>query len=325
MPGHNKRSNGEVQRSKCLLMVVSFVSILFIGCGIENKTTWNKSRTVMNVVGLLDDSLALIVSGRFYEVDDPTNIGLGPGDMDEGYSHFGIHVVNYRVKKDPLWMDSVDTRIYSTSLLDDQTLAFTKEESLNSTFRIWSLYTGKPKVYSYNWIPRSGCERVSAPSAVRPWLGGKIALLPNSLSELNDSCGLVVVDTATLSVSEISLKSELKWLRTCKDVKAFGDHIFCLALPPSGACGADIFVDGVQTDSLRMDSCKSPTGDLGWRGRFFSVKDFMGSSWNLYYFRIDQRDGAIRRDYDPVTVNNNRWSFLSDSGQLEVIYQGGEL
>ena len=78
---------------------------------------------------------------------------------------------------------------------------------------------------------RENCSDEFRVVSVKQWLDGKfIARGEESLTAESDSCQYAVLDTVARMLTYKRLDKDLEWIKTCNDIRAWGDDVYCLAL-----------------------------------------------------------------------------------------------
>lgn len=223
------------------LIVAALATLACVGMwGCGDETEWNKSFGGAEVVGFIDDSLVIVYDSQGWHQDQGSFI-QDHGDIS-GRGHQRLRIFNYRVQEDgPRWSDTLDND-------DIEDFNYVKGQLSDSV--IWG---GDPKSEVSFWKigekPRKkkvkkifeGCSiDVRYTTKLRPWLDGKILVMGNTLNPDIDGfdldslgsgyCQYAVLDTMQRTITYKKLEDDLKWIKKCDDVRAWGEDVFCLAL-----------------------------------------------------------------------------------------------
>ena len=228
--------------NKLLAVASALACACMWGCG--GETEWNKSFAGAEVVGFIDDSLAIVYDSQGWHQDKGSFI-QDHGDIS-GRGHQRLRVFNYRVQEDgPRWTDTLDND-------DIEDFNYVKGQLSDSV--IWG---GDPKSEVSFWKigekPRKmkvkkvfdGCSiDVRYTTKLRPWLDGKILVMGNRLnpdiegfhldSLGSEYCQYAVLDTIQKTTTYRRLENDLKWIKECDDVRAWGNDVYCVILDDEG-------------------------------------------------------------------------------------------
>lgn len=208
------------------------------GCSDDVSMHWSEERSLGEVVGFVDDSLAIVSSARYWYEDVEPAFGLSYDRS--GYAHPGLSLYNYRVQLDgPVWSDTLN-------ISRDDDFEYIKGQLSDSV--IWG---GNPKTEVSFWKigekPHKmkvqkmfdGCS-VDVPytTKLRPWFNGEILVLGNkrnpdmdgfALDNLgSEYCQYAVLDTIRNVITYKKLDGGLEWIKKCDDVRVWGDDVYCL-------------------------------------------------------------------------------------------------
>ena len=224
--------------NKLLTVTAVLACICMWGC--SGKTEWNNSFGGAEVVGFINDSLVIVYDSQGWHQDQGSFI-QDHGDIS-GRGHQRLRVFNYRVQEDgPRWTDTLDND-------DIEDFNYVKGQLSDSV--IWG---GDPKSEVSFWKigekPRKmkvkkvfdGCSiDVRYTTKLRPWLDGKILVMGNRLnpdiegfdldSLGSEYCQYAVLDTIQKTTTYKRIDDDLRWIKKCDDVRAWGDDVYCLLL-----------------------------------------------------------------------------------------------
>lgn len=228
-----------------LVVIAVFVCVGIWGCGDDVSMHWAEERSLGEVVGFVDDSLAIVSSARYWHEEVEHTFSLSYDYS--GYAHPGLSLYNYRVQLDgPVWFDTLDNS-------KDDDFEYIKGQLSDSV--VWG---GNPKSEVSFWkigekphkmkIKKlfDGCSvDVHYTTKLRPWLDGKILVMgersvpPDVKGFDMDSlgseyCQYGVLDTIQKTMTYKRLDSDLKWIRQCDDVRAWGKDVYCVVLDDEG-------------------------------------------------------------------------------------------
>ena len=220
------------------VLAVALACVCMWGCS-DETLRWVDDRSLGGVVGFVDDSLVIVSSYHYWHEEvDPA---FGTSYDREGRAHPGLSLYNYRVQLDgPVWSDTLDNS-------RDDDFEYIKGQLSDSV--IWG---GDPKSEVSFWkigekphrikIKKvfDGCSiDVPYTTKLRPWLDGKILVLGNNrnpniegfnLDSLgSEHCQYGVLDTMQKTVTYKRLDGDLKWIKKCDDVRAWGKDVYCSA------------------------------------------------------------------------------------------------
>ena len=221
------------------IMVAVLICVYMWGCSDNVSMDWSEERSLGEVVGFVDDSLAIVSSARYWHEEVEPTFGLSYDRS--GYAHPGLSLYNYRVQLDgPVWFDTLDNS-------RDDDFEYVKGQLLDSV--IWG---GDPKSEVSFWkiggkphkmkIKKlfDGCSvEVGYTTKLRPWFDGKILVMGErnvppdvkgfDMDSLgNEYCQYGVLDTIQKTVTYKRLDSDLKWIKKCDDVRAWDGDMYCL-------------------------------------------------------------------------------------------------
>lgn len=224
------------ERLNIAALAMAFFCAGLLGCS-EETLTWSEERSLGSVVGFVDDSLVIVNSARhWHEEVDPV---FGLSYDESGYTHQGLVLYNYRIQLDgPVWSDTLDNS-------RDDDFEYIKGQLADSV--IWG---GDPKSEVSFWkigekphkmkIKKmfDGCSiEVPYTTKLRSWLDGEILVLGNkrnpdmegfALDGLgSEYCQYAVLDTVQKKVTYKRLEGELKWIKKCNDIRAWGNDVYC--------------------------------------------------------------------------------------------------
>ena len=225
----------------CLEKLLAFATIALSCvsmCGCSDEIMhWADGRSLRSVVGFVNDSLVIVSDYHYWtEEVDPF---FGTSYDRDGYTHPGLSLYNYRVQLDgAVWFDTLDNSRdddfnYIRGQLSDSVIW---GGDLKSDVSFWKIGEKPYKMKIKKLF--DGCSiDVPYTMKLRPWLGGKILVMGNSrnpniegfnLDSLGEEyCQYAVLDTMQKTVTYKRLDGDLKWIKKCDDVRAWGDDVYC--------------------------------------------------------------------------------------------------
>ena len=167
------------------------------------------------------------------------------GDIS-GRGHQRLRVFNYRVQEDgPRWADTLDNDDiedfnYVKGQLSDSVIWGGDPKSEVSFWKIGS----KPHKMKVKKV-FDGCSiDVRYTTKLRHWLDGKILVMGNRLnpdiegfdldSLGSEYCQYAVLDTIQKTTTYKRLDDDLRWIKKCDDVRAWGNDVYCVILDDKG-------------------------------------------------------------------------------------------
>ena len=224
--------------NKLLTVTAVLACVCMWGC--SGKTEWNNSFGGAEVVGFINDSLVIVYDSQGWHQDQGSFI-QDHGDIS-GRGHQRLRVFNYRVQEDgPRWADTLDNDDiedfnYVKGQLSDSVIWGGDPKSEVSFWKIGS----KPHKMKVKKV-FDGCSiDVRYTTKLRHWLDGKILVMGNRLnpdiegfdldSLGSEYCQYAVLDTIQKTTTYKRIDDDLRWIKKCDDVRAWGDDVYCLVL-----------------------------------------------------------------------------------------------
>ena len=228
--------------NKLLTVTAVLACVCMWGC--SGKTEWNNSFGGAEVVGFINDSLVIVYDSQGWHQDQGSFI-QDHGDIS-GRGHQRLRVFNYRVQEDgPRWADTLDNDDiedfnYVKGQLSDSVIWGGDPKSEVSFWKIGS----KPHKMKVKKV-FDGCSiDVRYTTKLRHWLDGKILVMGNRLnpdiegfdldSLGSDYCQYAVLDTIQKTTTYKRLDDDLRWIKKCDDVRAWGNDVYCVILDDKG-------------------------------------------------------------------------------------------
>ncbi len=230
---------GKFNFAKSVVFVFAVLACVGMwGCG--GDVEWNEGFGGNEVIGFVDDSLVIVYDSQGWHQDRGSFI-QDYGDISSR-GHQRLRVFNYRVQEEgPRWSDTLDND-------DIEDFNYVKGQLSDSV--IWG---GDPKSEVSFWKIGSkpckmkvkkefdGCSiDVRYTTKLRPWLDGRILVMGNKLnpdiegfdldSQGREYCQYAVLDTIQKTITYKRIDNDLKWIKGCNDVRAWGDDVYCLML-----------------------------------------------------------------------------------------------
>ena len=228
--------------NKLLAVTAVLACVCMWGC--SGKTEWNNSFGGAEVVGFINDSLVIVYDSQGWHQDQGSFI-QDHGDIS-GRGHQRLRVFNYRVQEDgPRWADTLDNDDiedfnYVKGQLSDSVIWGGDPKSEVSFWKIGS----KPHKMKVKKV-FDGCSiDVRYTTKLRHWLDGKILVMGNRLnpdiegfdldSLGSEYCQYAVLDTIQKTTTYKRLDDDLRWIKKCDDVRAWGEDVYCVILDDKG-------------------------------------------------------------------------------------------
>ena len=228
--------------NKLLTVTAVLACVCMWGC--SGKTEWNNSFGGAEVVGFINDSLVIVYDSQGWHQDQGSFI-QDHGDIS-GRGHQRLRVFNYRVQEDgPRWADTLDNDDiedfnYVKGQLSDSVIWGGDPKSEVSFWKIGS----KPHKMKVKKV-FDGCSiDVRYTTKLRHWLDGKILVMGNRLnpdiegfdldSLGSEYCQYAVLDTIQKTTIYKRLDDDLRWIKKCDYVRAWGNDVYCVILDDKG-------------------------------------------------------------------------------------------
>ena len=273
----------------CFERLLAFATVVLScvymwGCSDDVSMHWSNERSIGKVVGFVDDSLAIVNTSRYWHEEVDPAFGLSYDQS--GYAHPGLSLYNYRVQLDgPVWSDTLDNSRdddfnYIKGQLSDSVIWGADPKSEVSFWKIGE----KPHKMKIKKL-FDGCSvEVHYTTKLRPWLDRKILVMGErnvppdvkgfDMDSLgNEYCQYGVLDTVQKSVTYKRLDDDLKWIKKCDDVRAWGDDVFCLYYDASSA-NIYLKIENKIKDSILVEN-------QGWNSGAFFLGKMMLVDGNL--------------------------------------------
>ena len=220
-------------RRLCALCFVLACACMW-GCGDwypkDGERVFSDHYGTANVVGFVDDSLAIVADARPWSQETP-DYAIG------GYGHQRLRVFNYRVQEDgPRWTDTLDNFVdefdYVKGQLSDSVVWGSHG---NEQISFWKLGE-KPIVHEIS-VKMDGCKVDFAIKNLRKWLDGLILAsgiiyyaqsVNDVLNAGGDTCQYAVLDTIAKTLTYKKLNKDLMWIKKCDDVRVWEKDVYCL-------------------------------------------------------------------------------------------------
>ena len=197
------------------------------GCS-EDHIRWNEGFSGTEIVGFVDDSLAMVGS---YQLRTESHEGTFEPYWDVIESgHERLCVYNYRVQEDgPRWCDTLDEYNMTNAFRGQMTDSIVWGGDVPNVIRLWKIGESQHQIKLKKII--ENCSGEFEIASVKQWLdGGFFARGKESLNVVGDSCQYAILDTVTEMITFKRLDDELKWIEKCDDVLAWNEDVYCLAL-----------------------------------------------------------------------------------------------
>ena len=210
--------------NKLLAVMAVLACVCMWGCT-DVDFKWSDGRGTPLIAGFIDDSLVVAYDCReWLETTETWSIGDGYSEKSS-CGHDRLLVYNYRVQEDgPRWSDSLTNKSggYRWYQLTDSIFWRWAENDI----LLWKLgeTARKLKLSRRN----DGCSQSSKIEGMHQWLDGNFIALGDNLSIGGDSCQYAVLDTVAGTLTYKRLDKDLEWIKTCDDVRAWGDDVYCI-------------------------------------------------------------------------------------------------
>ena len=182
--------------NKLLTVMTAFACICMWGCT-DVDFKWDETHCGEKVVGFVDDSLVMVGDYRCWLETRDYWFALNEESSDCGRERLCVY--NYRVQEDgPRWCDSLPDKKMTGIFGGQMTDSVIWGGEVSKSVRLWKI-------------------------GERPH---EIKL--TSLAADGDTCNYVVLDTLLRVLIYKRLDKELEWIKTCDDVRAWGEDVYCL-------------------------------------------------------------------------------------------------
>ncbi|MDY6332849.1 MAG: hypothetical protein SPL52_15225 [Fibrobacter sp.] len=217
---------GEMKKFQVALVVV-LACVSMWGCS-EDKVRWHEGFVGSKVVGFLNDSLVIVGS---HQQRTESHEGLFEPYWDTIESgHERLCVYNYRVQESgPRWCSVLDELNETNAFRGQMTDSIIWGGDMLNSIRLWKVGETQHEIKLRKKI--EGCSKEFGIVSVKQWLDGTFfARGDNSLNVGSDSCQYAVLDTMEGILTYKRLNNDLEWIKTCDDIRAWGDDVYCLVL-----------------------------------------------------------------------------------------------
>ena len=275
-------------RKMLAVLAGAFACVCMWGCGNDVTMHWSEERSIGKVVGFVNDSLAIVNTSRYWHEEVEPTFGLSYDYS--GYAHPGLSLYNYRVQLDgPVWSDTLDNSRdddfnYIRGQLSDSVIWGGDPKSEVSFWKIGE----KPHKMKIKKL-FDGCSiEVHYTTKLRPWFDRKILVMGErnvppdvkgfDLDSLGDEyCQYGVLDTIKKTLTYKRLDSDLRWIRKCDDVRAWGKDVYCLYYEASSA-NVYLKIENKMKDSILVDN-------QGWNSGVFFLGKMILVDGNLCEYK----------------------------------------
>lgn len=189
---------------------------------------WDESRGREKVVGFVDDSLVIVGDSRCWlEIRDSW---IMASEESSGCGRERLCVYNYRVQEDgPRWCDSLSSKKMTGIFAGQMTDSVIWGGEVSKSVQLWKIGERPHEIKIDKSI--EGCSVEFRISSLKQWFDGTfIGRSGESLAADGDTCNYAVLDTVARTLTYMRLDKEFAWIKTCDDVRAWGDDVYCLAL-----------------------------------------------------------------------------------------------
>ena len=209
------------------VMMTAFACICMWGCT-DVDFRWDESRGREKVVGFVDDSLVIVGDSRCWlEIRDSW---IMASEESSGCGRERLCVYNYRVQEDgPRWCDSLSSKKMTGIFAGQMTDSVIWGGEVSKSVQLWKIGEKSHEIKIDKSI--EGCSVEFRISSLKQWFDGTfIGRSGESLAADGDTCNYAVLDTVARTLTYKRLDKELAWIKTCDDVRAWGDDLYCLLL-----------------------------------------------------------------------------------------------
>ena len=209
------------------VMMTAFACICMWGCT-DVDFRWDESRGREKVVGFVDDSLVIVGDSRCWlEIRDSW---IMASEESSGCGRERLCVYNYRVQEDgPRWCDSLPDKKMTGIFAGQMTDSVIWGGEVSKSVQLWKIGEKSHEIKIDKSI--EGCSVEFRISSLKQWFDGTfIGRSGESLAADGDTCNYAVLDTVARTLTYKRLDKELAWIKTCDDVRAWGDDLYCLLL-----------------------------------------------------------------------------------------------
>ena len=213
--------------NKLLTVTAVLACICMWGCT-DVDFRWDESRGREKVVGFVDDSLVIIGDSRCWlEIRDSW---IMASEESSGCGRERLCVYNYRVQEDgPRWCDSLPDKKMTGIFGGQMTDSVIWGGEVSKSVQLWKIGEKSHEIKIDKSI--EGCSVEFRISSLKQWFDGTfIGRSGESLAADGDTCNYAVLDTVARTLTYKRLDKELAWIKTCDDVRAWGDDLYCLLL-----------------------------------------------------------------------------------------------
>ena len=213
--------------NKLLTVTAVLACICMWGCT-DVDFRWEPGRSSESVIGFVDDSLVIVGDYRCWlEIRDSW---IMASEESSGCGRERLCVYNYRVQEDgPRWCDSLSSKKMTGIFAGQMTDSVIWGGEVSKSVQLWKIGE-KPHEIKLD-KSTEGCSVEFRISSLKQWFDGTfIGRSGESLAADGDTCNYAVLDTVARTLTYKRLDKELAWIKTCDDVRAWGDDLYCLLL-----------------------------------------------------------------------------------------------
>ena len=213
--------------NKLLTVTAVLACICMWGCT-DVDFRWEPGRSSESVIGFVDDSLVIVGDYRCWlEIRDSW---IMASEESSGCGRERLCVYNYRVQEDgPRWCDSLPDKKMTGIFAGQMTDSVIWGGEVSKSVQLWKIGEKSHEIKIDKSI--EGCSVEFRISSLKQWFDGTfIGRSGESLAADGDTCNYAVLDTVARTLTYKRLDKELAWIKTCDDVRAWGDDLYCLLL-----------------------------------------------------------------------------------------------
>jgi len=259
-----------------LVVAPAYVLLFLFSCS-SNEIEWDKKRCGGGFVAIVNDSMALLTTRRCYSSESENFAGT---TGENGCTHHGLHLVNYRKKQPPFWSDTLNYAFYSINYDDFRTEGQWNDSAVYSwrdeTYRLWKIgfkpIEKKVKSTSYS------CGKGFSSNRIRTWSDSRFFMpYRKKMPPGGDTCQYALFDIITGHREEHRFAGELSWLAEteCDDIRYMAGQMVCLRRNVDDECTIDLLAGGELKSTLVIEPCDNSSlqiYEILWYGDYVGVE-----------------------------------------------------
>ena len=282
------------------LFLLAILCIAMYGCPEKVECDYSLSYpywskwTEGKFISIVDDSLA-VLSAQKYMTGCKNKEEITVGSLT------GLSLVNYRVKQNPLSVDTFihnfkgDIQIVDNYFRDSSVLAIDKQ---NKTFGFLKIGTSSAKFNKYIYSEYYALNNAS------PWIDGNVLLKNRTGSAWRTA----VLDTKTGQIEQYDSFKGYEWLNECGDVSSIENKIACVKINYETE-SVELIIDGKVTDAKSLYYSGYGSDQVIFHGSYIikRVGEYANEIW-----KIDTENFKFDNDFASIwigTGNGYRYGF----------------